>query len=102
MSVVLETLVSNKKGKTMSYSNYPEGSMRGSGIYSESVSYDEFDCDDCGQTNPEGDTSTDDWGHYTIECEFCGTTYRESSIKEDYEDARADADYDDWRDSQLD
>ena len=86
------------------YSNYPEGSMRGSGIYSEDVSYDEFECEneECGKTNPAGDTSTDDWGHYTIECEFCGTTYRESSLDEDYEDARADAEYDAWRESQLD
>lgn len=78
--------------------------MRGSGIYSEAVSYDEFYCEneECEKLNPAGDTSTDDWGHYTIECEFCGMTYRESSLKEDYEDARADADYDDWRDSQLD
>lgn len=100
---MLETLVSNKKGKTMySYSNYPEGSMRGSGIYSEEVSYDSFDCDSCGETNGDGEVSTDDWGHYVIECEFCSSTYRESSIGEDREDARADADYDAWRESQLD
>ena len=78
------------------------GSMRGSGIYSQDVSYDEFDCDNCGKTNPEGDTSTDDWGNYIIECEFCGSTYRESSLDEDYSSSKEDADYDAWRDSQLD
>lgn len=83
-------------------SNYPEGSMRGSGIYSQSVSYSEFDCDECGKNNSDGDTATDDWGNYTIECEFCGHTQTESSLSEDYEDAKADADYDAWRESQLD
>lgn len=85
-------------------SNYPEGSMRGSGIYSQEVSYDEFECgnEDCGKTNPEGETATDDWGRYTIVCEFCGAEYLESSIEEDRYDATADADYDNWKDSQLD
>ena len=63
--------------------NYPEGSMMGSGIYSQEVSYDEFECDECGETNKEGEVGTDDWGRYEIECEFCGISYRESSVKED-------------------
>lgn len=78
------------------------GSMRGSGIDSREVSYDSFDCDSCGKTNGDGEVATDDWGNYVIECEFCCSTYRESSISEDYEDSRADADYDAWRESQLD
>lgn len=86
----------------MSYSNYPEGSMRGSGIYSQDVSYDAFTCDNCDKENPDGDTATDDWGRYIIECEFCSATYLESSLDEDYASAKEDADYDAWRDSQLD
>lgn len=72
--------------------NYPEGSMMGSGIYSQEVSYDEFECEneECGKTNPAGETSTDDWGNYTIECEFCGSIYDESSISQDREDYEAD------------
>jgi uncharacterized Zn finger protein len=75
--------------------------MMGSGIYGQSVEYEEFDCDRCGQNNTGGEVITNDWGHYEIECEFCSAVYRESSIKEDYEEARADEAYDDWRDSQL-
>ena len=78
------------------------GSMRGSGIDSQEVSYDSFDCDSCGKTNGDGEVATDDWGNYVIECEFCCSTYRESSISEDYQDSRADSDYDAWRESQLD
>jgi hypothetical protein len=77
-------------------SNYPEGSMRGSGIYSSDVSYDEFDCEneECEKPNEAGNTSTDDWGRYIIECEFCGATYRESSLSEDKDDYYADQDDD--------
>jgi aspartate carbamoyltransferase regulatory subunit len=73
-------------------SNYPEGSMRGSGIYSVEVSYDAFDCEneDCEKHNEAGDTATDDWGDYTIDCEFCGATYSESSLSQDKDDYYAD------------
>jgi len=79
--------------------NYPEGSMRGSGIYSTEVSYEEFECEneECGKTNEAGETATDDWGNYAIECEFCGKTYRESSVSEDRDDYYADRDDDDDR-----
>lgn len=79
--------------------NYPEGSMRGSGIYSTEVSYEAFDCEneDCEKHNEAGETATDDWGNYTIECEFCGKTYRESSLSEDRDDYYADRDDDDDR-----
>jgi hypothetical protein len=82
-------------------SNYPDGSMMGSGIYAKEVSYDEFDCEneDCGKTNEAGDTSTDDWGNYSVECEFCGVTYREGSLDQDREDYEADRAYDEWRDN---
>jgi hypothetical protein len=78
------------------YDNYPEGSMMGSGIYSSEVSYDEFECEseECGKTNDAGEVSTDDWGAYLIECEFCGATYRESSLSEDRDDYYADRDDD--------
>jgi hypothetical protein len=77
--------------------------MRGSGIYSQEVSYDEFDCEneECGKTNEAGETSTDDYGNYTIECEFCGVTYAERSLDQDQEDYEADRAYDEWRDSQA-
>ncbi len=100
---MLETLVSNKKGNKMSLGIYGDGgSMRGSGIYSQEVSYDEFECESCEKTNEAGEVSTDDWGNYIIECEFCSSTYLESSLDDDRASAREDADYDAWRDSQLD
>jgi hypothetical protein len=73
-------------------SNYPDGSMMGSGIYSSEVSYDEFECEneECGKTNEAGDTSTYDWGNYTIECAFCGYTHREGSLEQDRDDYYAD------------
>lgn len=79
-------------------SNYPEGSMRGSGIYGESVEYDEFVCEneECGKTNEGSEVITDDWGNYRIECEFCGAKYRESSLSDDADDARADEEYDEY------
>ena len=78
--------------------------MRGSGIYSQEVSYDAFDCgnEECQKHNEAGETATDDWGNYTIECEFCGSYYAERSLSEDRDDYYADDDYDDWRDSQYD
>lgn len=75
-------------------SNYPEGSMRGSGIYAQEVSYDEFVCEneECGKTNSADVATTDDWGNYSVECEFCGVTYRESSLADDRDDYYADQD----------
>lgn len=70
----------------MGYSNYPEGSMRGSGIYSKEVEYDEFICDRCEKTNEANVVATDDWGNYIIECEFCLSTHLESSISQDRDD----------------
>lgn len=83
-------------------SNYPEGSMRGSGIYSQEVSFEKFDCEneECEKTNEAGETVTDDDGGYDVVCEFCGTVYMSSSISQDRSDSREDSDYDDWRDSQ--
>ena len=68
--------------------NYPEGSMRGSGIYSVEVSYGEFTCenDECGKDNKAGESATDDWGNYEVVCEFCGIQYLESSISQDKQD----------------
>jgi hypothetical protein len=70
----------------MGYSNYPEGSMMGSGIYSKEVEYDEFICDRCEKTNEANVVATDDWGNYIIECEFCLSTHLESSISQDRDD----------------
>ena len=57
--------------------------MMGSGIYSDEIEFDEFECSLCGEAN-EGDVvATDDWGRYEIDCRFCGHNHRTSSIKED-------------------
>ena len=51
-------------------SNYPEGSMRGSGIYSEDYT-GEFYCSEC-EKEFELDGSTDDWGNVAYaECPEC-------------------------------
>jgi hypothetical protein len=73
-------------------SNYPDGSMMGSGIYAQEVSYEEFECEneDCGKTNEAGESTTDDWGNYEIVCEFCGSVYKSSSLSEDRDDYYAD------------
>ena len=80
-------------------SNYPEGSMRGSGIYAQEVSYDEFVCEneECEKTNEAGETATDDWGNYEIVCEFCGSVYKSSSLADDRDDYYADYDPNDER-----
>jgi hypothetical protein len=79
--------------------NYPEGSMRGSGIYAQEIPYDEFDCEneECGKTNEASQATTDDWGNYSVECEFCGVTNRESSLDQDRDDYFADYDPNDER-----
>lgn len=69
------------------------GSMRGSGIYMEWVSYDAFTCKnpECLHENQGGEAATNDWGIYEIECEKCHITYYEGDIKDD-----GDFDEDDW------
>lgn len=63
-------------------SNYPEGSMRGSGIYS--YDYEEertcesgYELEDGTTCNFEGVTTicVDDWGSHSWECEKCGHTH---------------------------
>jgi hypothetical protein len=77
-------------------SNYPEGSMMGSGIYSVEVSYDRFVCEneECEKVNEANITATDDWGNYEIECEFCGEVFANSSTSQDEQDYR-EANYED-------
>lgn len=80
-------------------SNYPEGSMRGSGIYAEEFTAEDFDCtnEECGKENVGVLVVTDDWGRYEINCEFCDSFYREGSLSDDRDDAMADYDpRDDW------
>ena len=69
-------------------SNYPAGSMRGSGIYSVEVPYDKFTCDneECGYDNEAGYAMTDDYGNYEVECQFCNCVHYRSSISEDKAD----------------
>jgi len=64
------------------------GSMRGSGIYSQDISFDAFVCEneECGKSNEAGDTVTDDWGNYSVECKFCKEEYKQGNIISDQDD----------------
>ncbi len=61
-------------------SNYPAGSMKGSGIYSEDVTL-EVECGECGNTWEE-DFQTDDWGDVSqeVKCK-CGYSWTFESEK---------------------
>ena len=76
---------------------YPAGSMKGSGIDSVEIPYDEFVCEneDCGEKNEAGNSATDDWGNYEVECEACGEVYFRSSISQDKQDY-LEANYEDY------
>jgi hypothetical protein len=76
-------------------SNYPEGSMRGSGIYAEDYS-GIFYCDNCeDEFVLEG--QTDDWGHNaSAECPDCQAILTKEIADEGGYDE--DAAYDQWRD----
>jgi hypothetical protein len=67
---------------------YPEGSMKGSGIYSEDITL-EVECEECSKTWEE-DFSTDDWGNVEadIKCE-CGHTWTFSKEQEEIGDPHA-------------
>jgi len=62
-------------------SNYPEGSMMGSGIYSEEVTY-EVECE-CGNLW-EQDFMTDDWGNVEddVTCAKCNEKFSFSRERE--------------------
>jgi len=80
--------------------DYTDGrSMRGSGIYAETVDYDAFICEnmECLSQNQAGYTFTDDWGNYSVECQDCGLVYLESSVASDAEDRLIDAMVDAWK-----
>lgn len=66
-----------------------EGSMKGSGIYSEDVTL-EVECEECGKAWEE-DFSTDDWGRVEadVKCE-CGNewTFSKEEIGDPYEPDR--------------
>ena len=76
------------------YSNYPEGSMMGSGIDSGEFLYGTFTCDndECLKENVDAEANYDDWGNWSVVCEFCGEQYT-SGTPEDFYDDGAD---DDW------
>ena len=74
-------------------SNYPEGSMRGSGIYQTDYT-GHFYCSHCDEEY-ELDGTTDDWGHNaSAECPDCGDTLekelptREEMAEDYYADYR--------------
>lgn len=59
-----------------------EGSMKGSGIYSEDVTL-EVECEGCGKTWEE-DFSTDDWGNVQSEVKcVCGNEWTFNKEKEE-------------------
>lgn len=67
-------------------SNYPEGSMRGSGIYSRDV-YIEVECPECHE-GWDDDFATDDWGNVdtTVPCPHCAIEVRVTSANNYGED----------------
>lgn len=75
--------------------------MRGSGIYSDEFDYGDFACenDECLKDNTNAIAMVDDFGSWSVECEFCGTEF--ASGERDQSD-NSDADYDAWRESQMD
>lgn len=78
-------------------SNYPEGSMMGSGIYSEEFE-ETKDCPEC-EKEVEVLFSTNDWKSRAWgDCPECGYEFEVEIDNEPDPDAAYDA----WRDSQLD
>lgn len=80
-------------------SNYPEGSMRGSGIYAEEFER-EMECPNCGEENTI-DFVTNDWqtqASGSCPTKDCGYEF---DIEIDNEPDPDDA-YDAWRESQMD
>lgn len=68
-------------------SNYPPGSMRGSGIFSsdtDEVRFCRGECDD----ERDGTLYTNDWGHTTWECSECGWEEDVEDEGEDPDDAK--------------
>jgi hypothetical protein len=84
-------------------SNYPEGSMRGSGIFSDEFDYEDFVCenDECLFENKQVVAQVDDWGDYTVVCQKCKDEYTNGNVNEDRESAAAEAAYEQWKDDQL-
>ena len=78
-------------------SNYPEGSMMGSGIYEEEVEM-EVTCDHCDATYTAL-VVADDWGNIneTLECLECGKDFTFKRDRPDVED-----DYQSWQDDNHD
>lgn len=77
-------------------SNYPEGSMRGSGIYAdEREMTQQCDSETCLGEQREGTLFIDDWQHGTWQCGTCGW---ETDLDADYDEP----DYDDRDDSIYD
>ena len=79
-------------------SNYPEGSMRGSGIYVREVSLS-VTCSECDHTF-DADLQTDDWGRIDqdVICESCSATF--NFTWED--DSEGEIDFDSWYDALRD
>jgi transcription elongation factor Elf1 len=77
-------------------SNYPAGSMMGSGIYSQSWT-GVIHCSTC-EEDVEVEGQTDDWGNRVFaDCPKC-----EEDLEMDITPDEDDSQYDSWKDSQLD
>jgi hypothetical protein len=60
---------------------YSEGSMKGSGIDNFEFEYGDFTCtnDECGKENTGVMAYGDDWGNWSVECEYCECEYTSGS-----------------------
>lgn len=67
-------------------SNYPEGSMRGSGIYGDEFDYGTFVCDYCGKTTEDALAYVDDFNNWEVECEHCSLPHASGNLHDDKED----------------
>lgn len=76
-------------------SNYPVGSMRGSGIYSYDVSENVW-CEEC-ETDQDVDMDVNDWGDAEWTCPACGHV-EEFNVAERAAEIAAEAAADAYRD----
>ena len=63
-----------------------------------------FTCEneECEKLNENLIAYVNDWGNYTVDCEFCGKEYTSGNVRDDAEEAAADARYEEWRERDWD
>ena len=82
----------------MFLSNYPPGSMVGSGIYSDDWDETRY-CEAC-ETDREGTGGRNDWGVRYWECGSCGASI--DTVDDEYDVPEPPADWDVLPDAHLD